>query len=162
MSKSVAPRGIDYPQNYDCQGEGGGHNFPSHRYLDGFDMISCVLLGSCATLSVFLAATTVYYRRKARILQQGEKGEIQEQERTRGTCGDRKEKKKELSWKYPQQAVYTDRDRGRDKRRRRSSSRHQEPAPIHSYLDLDLVEHGGGMYHEQYDEHGVLIPRPDI
>ena len=32
------------------------------------------------------------------------------------------------------------------------------------YLDLDMMmlDGGGGLYHEQYDEHGVLIERPDI
>ena len=31
--------------------------------------VTCVLLGACTTLAIFLAATTVYYRRKARQLQ---------------------------------------------------------------------------------------------
>ena len=31
--------------------------------------MTCVLLGACTTLAIFLAATTVYYRRKARQLQ---------------------------------------------------------------------------------------------
>jgi len=32
-------------------------------------MVTCVLLGACTTLAIFLAATTVYYRRKAHQLQ---------------------------------------------------------------------------------------------
>ena len=31
--------------------------------------VTCVLLGACITLAIFLAATTMYYRRKARQLQ---------------------------------------------------------------------------------------------
>ena len=34
-----------------------------------FVKVTCVLLGACTTLAIFLAATTVYYRRKAHQLQ---------------------------------------------------------------------------------------------
>ena len=84
-TKSVAPRGLDYQQSYNCpdagreggglEGEGGLFP-PSGQSLDGLDMLSWVLLGSCATLSAFLAATTVYYRRKASKIVYEEKGQV--------------------------------------------------------------------------------------
>ena len=56
----------------------------------------------------------------------------------------------------------TERD---NERRRRKSVKHQDiPQQQQGYLDLDMMmlDGGGGLYHEQYDEHGVLIERPDI
>ena len=44
------------------------------RYLSHFDVIGCILLGSFATLAIFFATTTFYYRKKARTLQYG--GEV--------------------------------------------------------------------------------------
>ena len=43
------------------------------RYLSHFDVIGCILLGSFATLAIFFATTTFYYRKKARTLQYGGK-----------------------------------------------------------------------------------------
>ena len=43
------------------------------RYLSHFDVIGCILLGSFATLAIFFATTTFYYRKKARALQYGGK-----------------------------------------------------------------------------------------
>ena len=77
-SKSVAPRGTDFQPGYDCPGGGGdtGPHQPVKKDLQGLDMISWVLLGSCATISCFLAATTFFYRRKARLLQSGQKDQV--------------------------------------------------------------------------------------
>ena len=100
------------------------------RYLSHFDVIGCILLGSFATLAIFFATTTFYYRKKARALQYG--GKVQQSHsfllisiqcnsmkrggseggRGRGREGNggereregkgKSRRKKELSWKYPQ------------------------------------------------------------
>ena len=171
MSKSVAPRDTEHPL-YNCPPPGRrdvGHlPTSSLPHLDAFDMISCVLLGSCATLALFLAGTTFYYRRKVHTLRQ-EATYLVEEERRR--AGRREEKangrgdvrnggrgdgkragrvegrgKKDSGWSYPQQR------RGREEGP--VASRHLE----NSYLDM-MLDTGAELYHEQYDEHGVQIDR---
>ena len=62
----------------------------------------------------------------------------------------------------------TQTERDNERRRRKSSSikqqDFQQQQQQQGYLDLDMMmlDGGGGLYHEQYDEHGVLIERPDI
>jgi hypothetical protein len=130
-------------------------------------MISCVLLGSCATLSAFLAATTVYYRRKARALQIDTKPNVMEydrRERERSKEKRVERERKEASWRYPQQPGREgERQTGRGRERERRSRQPEQPAPVHGYMDLGLVlDTGDGqLYHEQYNEHGVLIERGD-
>ena len=72
---------------------------------------------------------------------------------------------KELNIQSPTQ---TERDNER-RRRKGNSIKHQDfqqqqQQQHQGYLDLDMMmlDGGGGLYHEQYDEHGVLIERPDI
>ena len=150
----MAPRGIEYQQTgyQECRGDPG---VPSDRHLDGLDMLSCVLLGSCATISVFLAVTTLHYRKKARRLKYGTKQLVEDQER---------EVKKELSWTYPQQQGRDrERDRGKERvsKKRPKRVRKQELVPVHHFMDMGMLGTEGDLFQDRYDEHGVLIQRRD-
>ena len=72
---------------------------------------------------------------------------------------EKESRRKGLSWKYPQQDHMREELVGRVKEGGRSRSRSRGQEQVHSYLDLEGLDTGAELYHEQYDEHGVQIVR---
>jgi hypothetical protein len=169
MSKSVAPRGIDYQSADDCASQ---TRRSYERDLNGFDILCCVLLGSFATLSAFLAMTTFHYRKKAQALKDsqylGDPASRREgtEKMRQSRCRESRKQKEPGGERQAQQNGQRGKGREKEKRSRQGSSSRQLETmlPEPGYLDLDMMmlDNGGGLYHEQYNEHGVLIERPDI
>ena len=147
MSKSVAPRGADIPQEYDCY---GASTPPQDLHI--LDILGYLILGSSVTSALFLSATTLYYRSKYRqlVLQENTekhqgKGAVRTQEGTIRT--------ERTPWKRPKQSYHniTGYKINGDQR---------QQARLHLDLQHSLLVGGGGeLYEDQYDEHGVRIER---
>jgi len=151
-NKVVTTRQVEERSVSDCP-------FPSYREsyrLDLLDIASYIILGSSATLAFFLSITTYYYRRKYKRLLSQEKNQKNKYKKI-----DRKEeyktskKSRPAVWRHPN----------------KSQSSHCNGYPQHHHQDFQVCQEaelslqmselgGGGLYHEEYDEHGVKIEKP--
>ena len=89
-SKSVAPRGVDDfpPGQSDCANGAGGGVVDPYQLINtplisastptSVEIVSLILLGCFFTVSIFLAASTFYYRKKVGLLLNKKRGRLQE------------------------------------------------------------------------------------
>ena len=68
ISKGVVPRGLDardvYPRDGPCQGGGDMTSMEDMHWYDNMHAIGYISLGCFITVSIFLLAATLYYRKK--------------------------------------------------------------------------------------------------
>ena len=164
MSKSVAPRGADIPQEYDCYGMEGRMGYTSQNNLTMFDIFSYIVLGSSITTAMFLSATTFYYRRKYKQLLN---------KQIVGTPSQHVEKSVKQPkpvWKHPNQTnqqrnhsanqSYRNTNGYKMNTAERARSQQHQPTNLHLDLHHDLLSPvAGEPFEDQYDEHGVKIER---
>ena len=164
MSKSVAPRGADIPQEYDCYGMDGRMGYPHQNNLTMFDIFSYIVLGSSITTAMFLSATTFYYRRKYKQLLRKQKDGTPSQHVEKSV------KPPKPMWRHPNKTnqqrnhptnqAYRNTNGYKMNTAERARSQQHQPANLHLDLHHDLLSPvTGEPFEDQYDEHGVKIER---
>jgi len=158
-SKSISPRGVNRPlSNPGClEGDERGHYGSTvfeAREVSPLNIISYVILGCCLTAAVFLALTTIHYRKKLRRLLKA------------AEVGERPQEVKELGRRSSRRATWV--SQGAEEELLQAGGSQAVPAGARRSVQINLdqveeiyIEEGGSreMYEDQYDSHGVLVTR---